>query len=623
MPINQESLQRIVIFILCSLSFFLALPLNSGMPQREEILFQLGEFKEYAPVLSARDYCMRALDLDFVTNYCRSSDKKYNDELHQPIRESAANEIRLALESYQSLQKILQDGQHNGAQLSELRTIIENKISLLETQLEKNQAPQAQHAALFKGLLIAQGVSYNPYSNTFKTLPYDMARYVTNQSGMKGQLERLGMLSRFLFILILAGLGLIYYFLRQKFTLNAHLVAAFFMLTLAAGLNIVRDASLHFGAESSLFQLNPFLLLLERQCQITVLSIALFLLAASQAYRLGSLLDHLAHKISVEKISLTAMGLTLLSYLALGPSLGSETFKIASCTIAAILLNRHGRTLELAQEQFGLKKLVSEATRSFFKPKKQIFNPHGEIELSRYLGYYTGKKILSQLLLMLLLLGMVAIIFSDLGGSLIAASVLVFSLFVLLGKSFAAALLIPVAVLGIGLYWLSEKVRGRFELMFEPMTANISDFARLVQFEQAGQPYGYGLGKIKWCSSEGVCVPLQSLSDYMPTLVGAWLGKVPGTVFFICFAVLLLWLTYQCFTASWFYASRYRFLKIFAALLCLASLCQLIVTVLGNWRLIPLTGLGTPLMSIGLSSSVAISIGLGLATGLCGRRENG
>jgi cell division protein FtsW (lipid II flippase) len=212
---------------------------------------------------------------------------------------------------------------------------------------------------------------------------------------------------------------------------------------------------------------------------------------------------------------------------------------------------------------------------------------------------------------------MVSVAFSDLGGSLVAASLFVFSLFILLGNKFAALLSCTIALLSTAIYVSSEKVQGRVSLMLEPMNANISDFARLIQFNEAAQPFGYGSGSIQWCSTEGVCLPLQSLSDYMPTLISGWIGQWPSFIFIGAFGLILLRLSYLSFINSWFYSDKNKLIKSFGSLLCLAAFFQLLVTVLGNLRIIPLTGLGTPLISIGISSSITASIGMGLVIGLC------
>ena len=87
------------------------------------------------------------------------------------------------------------------------------------------------------------------------------------------------------------------------------------------------------------------------------------------------------------------------------------------------------------------------------------------------------------------------------------------------------------------------------------------------------------------------------------------------------FRIIILTFAYQGFIASWLYKEPFKFAKLFGSLLCLAALFQLFVTTLGNLRIIPLTGLGTPLISIGISSSISASIGFGLILGLCYARK--
>jgi cell division protein FtsW (lipid II flippase) len=57
--------------------------------------------------------------------------------------------------------------------------------------------------------------------------------------------------------------------------------------------------------------------------------------------------------------------------------------------------------------------------------------------------------------------------------------------------------------------------------------------------------------------------------------------------------------------------------------LLIATLLQTIITFFGNWRWIPLTGLGTPLLSIGLSSVLAPVFAAGLIVQVeASRRKN-
>ena len=48
-----------------------------------------------------------------------------------------------------------------------------------------------------------------------------------------------------------------------------------------------------------------------------------------------------------------------------------------------------------------------------------------------------------------------------------------------------------------------------------------------------------------------------------------------------------------------------------AFFLLFSSLVQTAITFLGNWRLMPLTGLGLPVLSMGWSSMISVALGLG------------
>jgi cell division protein FtsW (lipid II flippase) len=148
--------------------------------------------------------------------------------------------------------------------------------------------------------------------------------------------------------------------------------------------------------------------------------------------------------------------------------------------------------------------------------------------------------------------------------------------------------------------------------MIDPMTASVSDFARLIAFTEASKPSGFGVGQIEWCSQEGTCLPLQVLSDYVPTLINGMWGPDFTKFFFIFLIVFFLMMASL---ACWRFLTGNggnRFIAMTAFFLLIASLFQTVVTFFGNWRLIPLTGLGTPLLSIGLSAMLAPTLAIAL-----------
>jgi cell division protein FtsW (lipid II flippase) len=148
--------------------------------------------------------------------------------------------------------------------------------------------------------------------------------------------------------------------------------------------------------------------------------------------------------------------------------------------------------------------------------------------------------------------------------------------------------------------------------MLDPLTASVSDFARLLAFSKAAYEDGFAVGKIQWCSGGGVCIPLQALSDYMPVVLTGVMGA-RGTYLFFCIYLLAIvglmaWLMRQFLMRQ----GHTRALAMMAFFMLWGTAIQTVVTFLGNWRIVPLTGLGTPLLSIGLSSALVPVIALTL-----------
>ena len=601
------------------ISLVITLPINTSLNRRDAALLNLEPIAGYKVNLTARDYCQQSIREYFSAIHCNTTNTSYLVVKDQISTESVRTELHAALVAYKDLGSKLTGSTQNQNYLAEIVGSVDKKINKIQAALESPEVRDNNLSYLknFNSLLSAQGLTYSPYSNRFKPLPQSIASYGINQSEVKAQLKKLNLISNYLYLITLAIFLLAWFMAKDLVNISSLPYIAFYFLAITAGISIVRDASLHYGYEASNFDLNPFRQLLERQGLIYLGSIFIFLTSIRYAKSYGNLLEKTILKLPLIGFTLLLTILTVISYVLFGPAIGSETFKISSCLIAAGLLTRYGRTIELAQEKFGLLSLIkfpirNSLFRAYISREKEEF-----INLSNYFSDFISKKVAFHIFLVGILILIVSVIFSDLGGSLVAASLFVFSLFVLLGSRFALSFLAIFTGICALLYAISEKVQGRVALMMEPMRANISDFARLIEFNEASQPGGYGLGAIQWCSTEGVCLPLQSLSDYMPTLLSGWIGRTGSSIFLILFAITLLRLSYLAFKSSWFYNDKYKFIKALSSLLCLAAFFQLMVTVLGNLRLIPLTGLGTPLISIGISSSITASLGMGLAIGLC------
>lgn len=614
-----DCLIRVITTLILVCTLLATKNVNSDLQSKDISYLAIDSFTPYKPIISPKEFCNLALRENFAKVHCTTANafnlNGWNAEVHQ----KGIDELKRALASYKDLQEKIRNQSHVNSTLVEIDSSTQRKIQQLEQAISKTEHSNdaIQYQSIFTALLIAQGVSYNPYTNRFKSLPQNLAQYVMNQSFVKLQLETLVLLSKNLQYFFAILIPIFYILIRKKISSLGQLFVAFYFLLVFSGLAIVRDSSLHFGTESVLFDLNPFRQVFERQVLITCLSVGLFLLCLVGTSQLNKLTIIFAQKVSLIKSALLIIAVTLLMYFLFGPAIGSETFKLSICLISATLFYRYGRPLELAQDKFGLKKLIGQPISYALSKKNKSEKRVGIINLRAYFSSYITKKIIFQLMLIGLLIASVAILFSDLGGALISTCIFTFTLFILLGRKFGVLLLVIFfLVCGIVLI-VSEKIQSRVQLMIEPMSANISDFARLIQFEQNGQPMGYRFGHIKWCSSDGVCVPLQSLSDYMPALLSAWIGKLPSLALLTFFAITLLLLAYRCFMSAWLRDSNYKFLRFLCASLCMASMFQLLVTLMGNMRVIPLTGLGTPLISIGISTSITASIGLGLAINLC------
>jgi cell division protein FtsW (lipid II flippase) len=218
---------------------------------------------------------------------------------------------------------------------------------------------------------------------------------------------------------------------------------------------------------------------------------------------------------------------------------------------------------------------------------------------------------------------MTAGVFSDLGGSLISATILWALLVLLFGPS------VGLGALGIGallafIALQTDKVAGRLELMLNPMSALISDFARLEKFRSAASDVGYHLGQVQWCSFEGSCLPLQSLSDYMPILLVSTLGFWPSVAVTGLVGSFYIVLMIVSINGIGRYPGSIRVIYSFAFFLLLASLTQALLTILGSFRLIPLTGLGLPMFSLGISSLLSAILAptfIGIASALTKQQE--
>ncbi len=493
------------------------------------------------------------------------------------------------------------------------RPILASLISSMNTKIEASENLQTKisnqenfnsYQETFQLLLLINGSNYDSAKDQFKQKKWDIARLNESSEKLMKRGEQQESILKFLPILVLlcSASVLVIGYWRARWT-GLFCIATYLCLS-TLGLTIAADAAMLFGQNNLYYSLNPLGNQLNRQLEIQLLGhllLAAILIFKPWFHKLTSIIL----KYQISSIWLVAI-LVFSAYGLQSPALGAETLKLGLAVLAASLMTDQGRVLHLVKKfapevlQRGLKLFLAKSDKT-----------DNSLSANRQVLGHISTPLLNFTAFGFIVLTVVSIAFKDLGGALIAALVLITTLFLVFGAKPAIFSLSAMALMG-ALMSQTEKVQGRIQLMLDPMTASVSDFARLIAFTEASKPSGFGVGRIEWCSQEGTCLPPQVLSDYVPTLInGLWGPHL--TKFFFIFLVLffLMMASFACwrFLAG---SGSNRFLSTIAFFLFIASLFQTVVTFFGNWRLIPLTGLGTPLLSIGLSAMLAPTCAIAL-----------
>jgi len=500
------------------------------------------------------------------------------------------------------------------------RPILASLISSMNAKIEasekfqtksSNQESFNSYQETFQWLLLLNGSGYDSAKDQFRQKRWDIARL--NDSSEKlmkrgeEQESTLKLLAQI--ILLCSAIVLAIGYWRAQW--SGLICIGTYLCLSTLGLTIAADAAMLFGQNNLYYSLNPLGNQLNRQLEIQLLGF--FLLAAILTLKpwLHNLTSIIL-KFQLLAVWLVAI-LVVAAYRLQSPALGAETLKLGLAVLAASLMTDQGRVLHLVKKfapdvlQKGIKIFLtkSETSGNSLSANRQVLG-----HISKPLINFTAFGFIA--------LTVVSIVFKDLGGALIAALVLITALFLVFGAKPAILSLSAMGLMG-ALISQTEKVQSRIQLMIDPMTASVSDFARLIAFTEASKPSGFGVGQIEWCSQEGTCLPLQVLSDYVPTLINGLWGPDFTKFFFIFLIVFFLMMASL---ACWRFLtgnSGNRFVAMTAFFLFIASLFQTVVTFFGNWRLIPLTGLGTPLLSIGLSAMLAPTLAIALVL-VCNER---
>ena len=489
------------------------------------------------------------------------------------------------------------------------RTWVLAGLELRLAELERlGQTSGAGYEEIFDALLLAEGVRYSSVSGQFALQRWDLARLLDSPRAV---LDRAEQLERWLVLLpwitglfALLGSG----FVGWSLGFGASLVYAAFYALATLGLLIVADASVRFGQGSPVYLLNPFAYALERQVWVYLVGVTTPCLILAFAMANERFISKVLRWASDHVITMSFLMFSLATalYGLVSPAAGSEAMKLAMAGFAGVVTSLYARQAYLTRlylpKAYSLMGLVSGFTSLFVS--SSTLNPRAVVaaQLLKAFGL--------MLFVGLLIIGLAALVFSDLGGSLVSAAVVFGLVFLLFGFRFLMVISV-FALMAASLALMTDKVQGRIDLMLSPMTASVSDFARLIKFSESAPASGYGLGALRWCSYEGSCLPIQVLSDYFPVLLTGTLGEFSTLVLF---GLLVLGYFLLMVRAGLGLARGGTLIPLAYAVaffLLFSSLVQTAITFLGNWRLMPLTGLGLPVLSMGWSSMISVALGLG------------
>tara|TARA_Y200000002_G_C22585291_1_gene622737 strand:- start:154 stop:1083 length:930 start_codon:yes stop_codon:yes gene_type:complete len=288
-----------------------------------------------------------------------------------------------------------------------------------------------------------------------------------------------------------------------------------------------------------------------------------------------------------------------ISYGVISPALGSEFLKFVVVIFASIVTFRHAKESFLAKKYLQKRNTLVDFCNMFFSKKRndKVYSA------AEFISQYIIRSFLSLIIVSAVTICLSALVFGDLGGALILTLILIVLVFLLFGIKLA---FVGISILSMFSLILlaTNKVKERIDLMISPMYASVSDFARLIGFTHAADDDGYGIRELPWCSSEGICLPLQVLSDYMPTLILGAFGHNIGLIIFFLFCLLFLVVVSKSVYLFLLPEKKYKLVAVFVFYFATAYLIQTLLTFFGNWRIIPLSGLSVPFLSIGLSAMI-------------------
>ena len=467
----------------------------------------------------------------------------------------------------------------------------------------KSELTPDKYKQQFNDLLALEGMRYSSLTGKFTPSSWHLARIYDNGAKLQQRGANNKWLLQAAWWVFIPVIFLTNLFLIKHFSLSGGITGILFSGVSLLSVIIAANASLRFGGDSSVYIFSPLADQFQRQMGIVIgLHLFLMLIVLATRWISGFSADW---ERRIQSGTLLVLPASLLGYLTLGHAAGSELLKIGISIMAATAVTLYARETFLVARYAGDidangRLIIDQRAASVKSIATKAF-------LRKRLWVFVGLTVMFSLLC----LGISSLAFSDFGGTLVATSILISMILMIYGKAIGGAAIIGIFMGGLGALF-TDKVQSRIKLMLEPMRAKVSDFARLLEFQASGQPDGHGIQDLPWCNLEGVCVPIQILSDYMPTLLSAMFGNFVAHSIFVMSALCCILVGVESLRRMISGAGFMKLLAGVAFFLALGSLVQIVLTFLGNWHLIPLTGLGAPFFSIGLSSSLAPTLAVAL-----------
>ncbi len=524
-----------------------------------------------------------------------------NPQAYAKLMDRLSNDVQF----YQEISRQL-DPTSLSATTSVFRYRVNSQIDHYRTFMSiatKSELTPDKYKQQFNDLLSLEGMRYSSLTGKFTPSSWHLARIYDNGAKLQQRGANNKWLLQAAWWVFIPVIFLTNLFLIKHFSLTGGITGILFSGVSLLSVIIAANASLRFGGDSSVYIFSPLADQFQRQMGI-VLGLHLFLLLIVLATRWISGFSADWER-RIQSGTLLVLPASLLGYLTLGHAAGSELLKIGISIMAATATTLYARETFLVAKYAGDidangRLIIDQRATSVKSIATKAF-------LRKRLWVFVGLTVMFSLLC----LSISSLAFSDFGGTLVATSILISMILMIYGKTIGGATIIGILMGGIGALF-TDKVQSRIKLMLEPMRAKVSDFARLLEFQASGQPDGHGIQDLPWCNLEGVCVPIQILSDYMPTLLSAMFGNFVAHSIFVMSALCCILVGVESLRRMISGAGFMKLLAGVAFFLALGSLVQIVLTFLGNWHLIPLTGLGAPFFSIGLSSSLAPTLAVAL-----------